>query len=315
MESLANKYRPTIFDDVVGQDITVNILKKQISDNSFSHTMLFVGNAGCGKTTCAKILAKQIHAEVFDLDCATHNGVADIKQIVSIAKNPPLVYDYKVFILDECHTLSSAAWPALLITLEENIPHSIFILCTTDVQKVPNTIISRALRFNFMPIPLDTIVNRLTYICENEHIKCEDNALTIVAKSALGGMRQAITNLDKCNMYGDINPTNVRNVLNIVSDNLLNDIHNAIISRNKSDIIKLVTSLYSEGFELHLFIKQFLDYCLANNCETAIIDCILTIMQDIRYDNDPKNVIIARFITYKYIKQGDLDGTARKTIE
>lgn len=303
MESLANKYRPTIFDDVVGQDITVNILKKQLSNNSFSHTMLFVGNAGCGKTTCAKILAKQIHAEVFDLDCASHNGVADIKQIVSIAKNPPLVYDYKVFILDECHTLSSAAWPALLITLEENIPHSIFILCTTDVQKVPNTIISRSLRFNFMPIDQKTIVDRLAYICEKENIAYEDDSLHIIAKSALGGMRQAITNLDKCNMYGDINPQNVRNVLNIVSDDVLNNIYNAIISRNNLAIIDLITSLYSEGFELHLFIKQFLDYCLANSINTQLIDCILTIMQDIRYDNDPKNVIIARFITYKLNKE------------
>ena len=140
---LANKYRPTSFDDVLGQDVTVKILQNQIKDNNYSHAMLFTGNAGCGKTTCARIFANMIDGEIHELDCASHNGIADIKEIINKARIKSLIHEYKVFILDECHTLSSAAWPALLITLEENLPNTIFILCTTDSQKVPNTIISR----------------------------------------------------------------------------------------------------------------------------------------------------------------------------
>ena len=149
---LAQKYRPQSFDEVIGQDVTVRILQNQIKDKNYSHSMLFTGNAGCGKTTCARIFANQIDGEIHELDCASHNGVADIKEIIDKARVKSLVHEYKVFILDECHTLSSAAWPALLITLEENLPHTIFIFCTTDVQKIPSTIISRVQRFNFLPI-------------------------------------------------------------------------------------------------------------------------------------------------------------------
>lgn len=297
--TLANKYRPTKFVDVVGQDVTKTILTKQLSNKSYSHTLLFVGSAGTGKTTCAKIFANEIDSEIFELDCASHNGKDDIKDIIANARKASLIHKYKVFILDECHTLSSAAWPALLITLEENIPHSIFILCTTDVQKVPNTIISRAQRFNFMPLGEQIIVDRLKYICDAENINYTDNSLEIIAKSANGGMRQAITNLDKCNMYGDITPANVKKVLNIVSDDVLVDLYNAVDNKDKQSIIKIVLDLYNNGYELHLFINQFLDYCLSTDGSLDIIDCILTIIQDIKYDANPKNIIIARFITRK----------------
>ena len=130
--SLANKYRPKNFDEVVEQDMICNILQKQISEATYSHALLFKGNAGCGKTTVAKILATAINGEILELDCASHNGVAEIKEIIENAKVPSLIYEYKVFILDECHMLTSQAWSSLLITLEENIPHAVFIFCTTN---------------------------------------------------------------------------------------------------------------------------------------------------------------------------------------
>ena len=167
---LANKYRPKEWSEVVGQDVSVTILTKLIADKTFGHSLLFVGNAGCGKTTCAKIFAKSVNGEIYEYDCASHNGVAEIKDIVEDARQKPLNHEYKVYILDECQTLSAQAWSSLLIPLEENIPHSIFLFCTTDLQKIPNTIISRVAKFSFLPLPENLIYERLLEVVSTENI-------------------------------------------------------------------------------------------------------------------------------------------------
>lgn len=292
---LANKYRPTSFDDVLGQDVTVKILQNQIKDNNYSHAMLFTGNAGCGKTTCARIFANMIDGEIHELDCASHNGIADIKEIINKARVKSLIHEYKVFILDECHTLSSAAWPALLITLEENLPNSIFILCTTDSQKVPNTIISRVQRFNFMPIGDNLIFQRLTDVCNKENLSIEDGAISVIAKSANGSLRQSLTNLDKCIFYGDLTEDNVRKVLNIVSYDIFEKLDDAIENKKADIIINLVNEVYNNGYELHQFVRQYLDYASTKNFKVAKI--LVNLLNDIRYDESPKVIIIARFIT------------------
>ena len=292
---LANKYRPTSFDDVLGQDVTVKILQNQIKDNNYSHAMLFTGNAGCGKTTCARIFANMIDGEIHELDCASHNGIADIKEIINKARVKSLIHEYKVFILDECHTLSSAAWPALLITLEENLPNSIFILCTTDSQKVPNTIISRVQRFNFMPIGDNLIFQRLTDVCNKENLSIEDGAISVIAKSANGSLRQSLTNLDKCVFYGDLTEDNVRKVLNIVSYDIFEKLDDAIENKKADIIINLVNEVYNNGYELHQFARQYLDYASTKNFKVAKI--LVNLLNDIRYDESPKVIIIARFIT------------------
>ena len=297
METLANKYRPKDFDSVIGQDVTITILKNQIEKNSYSHSILFAGNAGCGKTTCAKILANMIDGEIFSYDCASHNGVAEMREIISNARIPSLIHKYKIFILDECHTLSSSAWPALLMTLEENLPTSIFIFCTTDTAKIPNTIISRLQRFNFMPISTNLIEERLKYVCKQENIDIEDAALNSIAKSAEGGLRQALTNLDKCLMYGDLSLENVQRVLNIVSDDIFDKLYDAISNNDRKEIIRIIEDIYNNGYELHLIVKQFLDYLLDNIKDLKIIDTTMTILQDIKYESYPKNLIIARYIT------------------
>ena len=292
---LANKYRPTSFDDVLGQDVTVKILQNQIKDNNYSHAMLFTGNAGCGKTTCARIFANMIDGEIHELDCASHNGIADIKEIINKARIKSLIHEYKVFILDECHTLSSAAWPALLITLEENLPNSIFILCTTDSQKVPNTIISRVQRFNFMPIGDNLIFQRLTDVCNKENLSIEDGAISVIAKSANGSLRQSLTNLDKCVFYGDLTEDNVRKVLNIVSYDIFEKLDDAIENKKAEVIIDLVNEVYNNGYELHQFVRQYLDYASTKNFKVAKI--LVNLLNEIRYDESPKVIIIARFIT------------------
>lgn len=292
---LANKYRPTSFDDVLGQDVTVKILQNQIKDNNYSHAMLFTGNAGCGKTTCARIFANMIDGEIHELDCASHNGIADIKEIINKARVKSLIHEYKVFILDECHTLSSAAWPALLITLEENLPNTIFILCTTDSQKVPNTIISRVQRFNFMPIGDNLIHQRIAEVCNKENLQIKDDAISIITKSANGSLRQSLTNLDKCVFYRDLTEDSVRKVLSIVSYDIFEKLDDAIENKKADIIINLVNEVYNNGYELHQFVRQYLDYASTKNFKVAKI--LVNLLNEIRYDESPKVIIIARFIT------------------
>lgn len=294
---LANKYRPQQFSDVVGQDVCIKILEKQIQTNTYSNALLFSGNAGCGKTTCAKIFANKINGELYEIDCASHNGVADVKEILENARLKPLVMDYKVFILDEAQTLSQQAWSSMLITLEEKIPTSIFIFCTTDPQKIPNTIMSRVQRFNFLPIVDAEMLDRLHTICANEQIQISDEALSYIIKSANGNLRQALTNLDKCLLYEDLSKDGVCHALNIVSYNLLGDICQAYKINDTEHLIKLVELVYNNGYELSSFVKQLLDYCLSKDRNISLIQCLLTILQDIRYDDCPKNLIIAHLIT------------------
>lgn len=292
---LAQKYRPQSFDEVIGQDVSVTILKNQIKNKNYSHSILFSGNAGCGKTTCARIFANQIDGEIHELDCASHNGIADIKEIIDKARIKSLVHQYKVFILDECHTLSSAAWPALLITLEENLPNTIFIFCTTDTQKIPNTIMSRVQRCNFLPISENLIFEQLKKISEIEKLSISDESLKIVAKISNGSLRQALTNLDKCIMYGELTKENILKVLNIVDIDLLDKLTDAITKKETKTIIELVDEIYNNGYELHQFVKQYLDYAVETH-NLKLMEILVNLLAEIRYDETPKSIIIARFL-------------------
>ena len=271
---LAQKYRPQSFDEVIGQDVTVRILQNQIKDKNYSHSMLFTGNAGCGKTTCARIFANQIDGEIHELDCASHNGVADIKEIIDKARVKSLVHEYKVFILDECHTLSSAAWPALLITLEENLPHT----------------------FNFLPISETLIEEQLKKICSIEKLSIDDISIELIAKISKGSLRQSLTNLDKCISYGDLIKDNTLKVLNIVDVNVLDNLTEAINKKDIKTIIDLVNDIYNNGYELHNFVKQYLDYAVSTH-NVSLMELLVNLIPEIRYDETPKSIIIARFIT------------------
>lgn len=171
-KTLAVKYRPSEWSDVVEQESTKIILKNQLDTNSVKNAYLFVGSAGCGKTTCARIFANKInkgHGNPIEMDAASNSSVDDVREIINQAKTKSLDSEYKVFIIDECHSLSSTAWQALLKLIEEPPAKSIFIFCTTEAQKVPKTILSRVQRFNFQRISQKGIVDRLRYIIEQEN--------------------------------------------------------------------------------------------------------------------------------------------------
>ena len=170
-EALAVKYRPKVFEDMTEQNAIKDILMNQLETKTFQHGYLFTGPSGTGKTTSARIFANMINAgkgNPIEVDAASNSGVDNIRQIIEDAKRKPLDAEYKIFIVDECHSLSDSSWQALLKTLEESPKFTIFIFCTTDPQKVPATILSRVQRYNFQKISNDGIVKRLEDICKME---------------------------------------------------------------------------------------------------------------------------------------------------
>ena len=236
--SLANKYRPKKWEDVVGQDIIVEILKKQIERQEIKNCYLFCGERGVSKTTCARILANEINnneGEPIELDCASNNGVDNIRQIITEAQQMSIDSKYKVFILDECGFLTSAAWSAALKLIEEPPKNTIFIFCTTDPQRIPMTILSRVQRFDFKLITREDIANRLEYICKQEQIqKYEKDALLMIADKGRGSMRDAITLLEESISYSrDITVENIIKVFGIVKEDSLYKLTQAIIEKNE----------------------------------------------------------------------------------
>lgn len=221
-QALYRKWRPQVFDDVYGQEHITSILKYETENHKFSHAYLFCGSRGTGKTTCAKILAKAVNCEspvngspcnrcascmaidsgaatdVLEMDAASNNGVENIRDIRDEVVYTPSSLKYRVYIVDEVHMLSGSAFNALLKTLEEPPSHVVFILATTELHKLPATIISRCQRFDFRRIATDTLVSRLSYIAEKENISAEPEALRSIAKLAQGGMRDAISLLELC---------------------------------------------------------------------------------------------------------------------
>lgn len=267
-QALAIKYRPKVFDDVVEQASTKVILEQQLASGEVKHSYLFVGSAGTGKTTCARIFANEINkgrGNPIEIDAASHGNVSDIRDLVVQAKSKPLDADYKIFIIDECHCLSAAGWSAMLKLIEEPPVTAIFIFCTTDVQKVPKTIMSRCQRFDFKRISLNGIINRLQYICKNENTisDFEPDALEYVAKLADGGMRDAITYLDKVSSYSpDITLDNVVKSLGTVDYDIMKELTEYVLYNNKEGIIKVIEDIHNEGKDLKLFLKNYIQFLL-----------------------------------------------------
>ena len=228
-QALYRKYRPKTFDDVYGQQIVVQTLKNVIKNNKLTHAYLFVGPRGTGKTSIAKIFAKTINClhpedglscekcdicisnnsnenvDIIEMDAASNNGVDEIREIRNNITLLPTVSKYKIYIIDEVHMLTTGAFNALLKTLEEPPEHIIFILATTEPHKIPLTIMSRCQSFEFKPIPVATIKERLKYICAQENINIDDKSLNLIAEESNGGLRDAVSMLDQLNAYADGN--------------------------------------------------------------------------------------------------------------
>ena len=271
--ALPLKYRPMTFDDVVGQEHVVKTLRHAIEANRIANAYLFIGPRGIGKTTLSRIFAKALNCsspngvepcgkctnceeiargaslDVTELDAASHNKVEDVKPIIEAVEFKPTTSKFKIFIIDECHMLSNAAWNALLKTLEEPPEYVRFIFATTEGDKVLPTIISRCQRFDLRKIQTNDIVSRLKHVCKNEGIDAEEDALLAIARGAEGGMRDALSSLDQLISFkGDkVTEADALGIFGLVSRSALEDLAGAILKGDTAAILKAIEMFDSQG--------------------------------------------------------------------
>jgi DNA polymerase III subunit gamma/tau len=275
VKSLAVKYRPKSFDDVVEQSSIKIILQQQLYSNETKNAYLFCGGAGTGKTTCARIFAIEINhnqGNPIEMDAASNSGVEDVRSIIQQAKTKSLDSEYKVFIIDECHSISNTGWQAFLKLIEEPPAKSVFIFCTTDPQKIPKTILSRVQRYDFSRISFDKIVDRLVYICERERdsvnaeLKWELDAIKYIAKVADGGMRDAITLMDKCIAYNsNLTMENVIHAIGTVDYDTMFALTNDLIDKHPDNVLMIIENVHHAGKDLKQFIKTYTNFVLDLN--------------------------------------------------
>ena len=283
----ARKYRPKTFTDVVGQQAITNTLLNAIENNHLAQALLFCGPRGVGKTSCARILAKKInHQEghddenedfafnVFELDAASNNSVDDIRSLIDQVRIPPQVGSYKVYIIDEVHMLSQAAFNAFLKTLEEPPKHAIFILATTEKHKIIPTILSRCQIFDFKRITVKDAANYLAYIAKEQGITAEDDALHIIAQKADGAMRDALSIFDRVVSFSGKNLTRqaVTENLNVLDYDTYFKATDLILENNIPELLLLFNECLSKGFDGHHFISglasHFRDLLVCKNQST-----------------------------------------------
>ena len=264
----ARKYRPQTFKDVVGQQAITNTLTNAIESNRLAQALLFCGPRGVGKTTCARILAKKINSDgtemegedfafnVFELDAASNNSVDDIRNLTDQVRIPPQVGKYKVYIIDEVHMLSQSAFNAFLKTLEEPPKHAIFILATTEKQKIIPTILSRCQIFDFKRITVKDAADYLKYIAENQGIEAEDDALHIIAQKADGAMRDALSIFDRVVSFSGKHLTRkaVTENLNVLDYDTYFEATDLILEHDIPSLLMLFNTTLAKGFEGHHFI-------------------------------------------------------------
>ncbi len=356
-EALAVKYRPKVFEDMTEQSAIKDILMNQLETKTFQHGYLFTGPAGTGKTTSARIFANMINdgkGNPIEVDAASNSGVDNIRQIIEDAKRKPLDAEYKIFIVDECHSLSNGAWQALLKTLEEPPKFTIFIFCTTDPQKVPATILSRVQRYNFQKISNEGIIWRLNNIivAENremiedasgsqdaindiewakyEGINCidyDEDALEYIAKVSNGGMRDAITLMDKClSLSLDLTLKNVLKTIGAENYDTFLSLLTALANNNSATSIGLIEQVYSAGKDVKQFMKDFAKFILevekynlfqdfkyislpqtiesdikniVKNLDVyGVMDFVVSLNSQIKWDSDPKTLIELSILIY-----------------
>lgn len=313
--SLAVKYRPQTFDDVTEQGSVKTILKQQIASGDIKHSYLFCGGAGTGKTTTARIFANEINEGIgqpLEIDAASNNSVDNVRSIIQQSRMATLDGSkYRIFIIDECHSLSNQAWQAMLKLLEEPPASAVFIFCTTDPQKIPKTILSRVQRYDFQRISQNGIIKRLHYIC-NEECICPPmvgpgtpygDALEYIAKMADGGMRDAITLMDKCLSYSEtLTVENVVSAIGTVDYEVMLSLTDNIVLGNCKETLEIIERLHNQGKDLKLFIKNYTNFVL-DICKYAVMKTLTYTQLPNYYEEELKKCNDTYFSTCKQLLQ------------
>jgi len=282
----ARKWRPQTFEKVVGQGHITNTLKNAIKNNRIAHAYLFTGPRGVGKTTTARILARTLNCQnpvdaepcnkceicmdiqnaqlmdIIEIDGASNRGIDEVRTLRESVKYAPTRGKYKIYIIDEVHMLTKESFNAFLKTLEEPPEHTIFIFATTDVHKVPLTIISRCQRFDFRRIQMDIIKDTLAEIAKKEKIKIDDKTLTIISKKADGALRDAESYFDQVISFcGEkIDPETVAQMLNLIDDEIYFDITDAILSKNFKAVFEVTNKIYENGWDFINFMEGLVEH-------------------------------------------------------
>lgn len=285
-KALYREYRPLVFDDVIGQDHIIRTLKNQIKENSMSHAYLFCGTRGTGKTTTAKILSRAVNCQlsdqdhpcnqcpscqsildssnldVIEIDAASNNSVDDIRELRDTVKYTPANSKYKVYIIDEVHMLSQGAFNALLKTLEEPPSYVIFILATTEPNKIPATILSRCQRFDFKRVSVGDLIDRMKLICQSESIDIDEDALRIIARNGQGSVRDALSILDKCLSFGGniLTGDQVLELLGGSDPDQLLKMAKSIMDSDVCKSMEMIEDYFMWGKDLRLLVEDITDF-------------------------------------------------------
>ena len=299
---LYRKYRPSDFDNVVGQDVTIKMLKNSLINNKHSHAYIFTGPRGTGKTSTARLFAKALNCmnlkdgnpcneceacisfnespDIIEIDAASNNGVDEIRELINNVKILPTSFKYKVYIIDEVHMLSTSAFNALLLTLEEPPEHVVFILATTDIQNVPITILSRCQRFDFKKITNRAIFDRLKFVCDKENIEYEEDALSEISIMSNGGMRDALGMLDQISAENSkVKKDNVVEYFGSISIEKVDRLFNFFLGNKIKEMIDLLNEFKNDGISCSILINKLIDI-IRNKC----IDIKLSTSNDVSFE-------------------------------
>lgn len=312
MESLAVKYRPKTFEEICGQSSTIKILEKQLATGKFTNCYLFAGNSGCGKTTLARAFANALNNNLgspIEIDGASNNGVDAVRDIVDAANERAIDAEYKVFIIDECHAVTTQGWQAFLKCIEEPPRYTIFIFCTTNPEKIPETVLSRIMRFNISKVDTALVAARLKYICAVEGYTNYEEACNYIAKLGGGSVRDSIAYLEKCTYYDtDLSINNVVKCLGNFSYDTMFDFTGALLNNDEASVLQTVENYYNSGNDLKLFVENYLDfcldlakYCLFKNMSSVKIPSLLE-HRCIGYSNIPNALSYANDLVEKVLE-------------